>query len=178
MMIGAKIVLNTVMDAARDELAGLAGASWMMSLPQRRNAYGAHPAGRARPGLPADSGPGLVAVTFGSNAVSATARVLLPVRWEAVEPGDQFTILLDGDITLAPASAQGSSSLTLAGVCRMPPGTLTAGDREQARLQVIEVSREFITSVARIVTRATDVGPEQEPLGQAWSWLTRPPGTP
>lgn len=177
-MIGAKIMLNTGMDAARDRLAGLAGASWMISLPHRRAASGGHPAGRARPGLPADGGPGLVAVTFGNMAVPAAARVLLPVRWESVEPGDQFTVLLDGDITLAPATAQGRSSLTLAGVCRMPPGALTAGDRERARLQATEASREFITSVARTVISFPGPAPEQEPLGPAWSWLTGPPGTP
>ena len=178
MMIGAKIMLHTEMDATRDELADLAGASWMMSLPQRQAAYSGHPAGHAWPGLPADGGPGLVAVTFGNMAASTAARVLLPVSWESVAPGDAFTVLLDGDITLAPAIAQGRSSLTLAGVYRMPPITLTADDCEQARLQAIEASRDFITSVARTVTRSLDPGPEQEPLGSAWSWLTGHPGTP
>jgi hypothetical protein len=40
MMIGAKIMLRTEMDATRDELADLAGASWMMSLPRCRRANG------------------------------------------------------------------------------------------------------------------------------------------
>ena len=169
-------MLHTEVVAARDGLLGLAGASWMMSLPQRQAAHGGHPAGRARPGLPADRDPGLVAVTFGPMDACAAARLLLPVCWELVEPGDQFTVLLDGDLTLAPATAQGRSSLTLAGVCRMPPGTLTADDREQARLQAIEASREFITSVARTVIPFPGPGLAQDPLGPAWSWVTGCPG--
>jgi hypothetical protein len=162
MRIGAKIMLNVGLDDARDGLAGLADTNWMMSLP-RKDPHPGHPAGRTRPGLP-------VAVTFGRMAVSAGSFVL-PVRWESAEPGDQFTVLLDADITLAPDAEEGHSTLTLAGVCRLPPGTLTIDDYELARMQVIEAARESITSIADTVTHSAARG-QKQPRGQAWSWLT------
>lgn len=147
MRIGAKIMLNTGIDTARAGLAGLAGSGWMMNLPQRQEAYCGHPAGHARPGLPGNGGPGRVAVTFGKPAASAGSGTV-PVQWETVEPSDKFTVLLDADITLAPAAEQGHSTLTLAGFCRLPEGTLTADSYEQARAQVIEAAPAFISSVA------------------------------
>ena len=118
MMTGAKIILRTGIDAPRDGLASLAGVSWMMSLPQRRAAYSGHPAGRGRPGMAADGGAGLVAVTFGIMTVPAADHIVLPVGWEPVEPGDEFTVQLEGSVILAPAATQGYSALTLSGVCR------------------------------------------------------------
>ena len=162
MRIGAKIMLNVGLDDARDGLAKLADTGWMMSLP-RQDPHPGHPAGHARPGLPA-------AVTFGRMAVSADCFVL-PVRWESAEPGDEFTVLLDADITVAPDAVEGRSMLTLAGVCRLPPGTLASDGYELARMQVMEAAREFITSIAETVTRSAARGQEQ-PCGQAWSWLT------
>jgi hypothetical protein len=173
MMTGAKVILATGMDAARDKLAGLAGASWMMSLPQRRAAFAAHPAGKGRPGPHPGDGTGLIAVMFGLLAAPAADRVVLPVTWEPVAPGDECTIQLDGTITLAPAAEQGSVALTLAGFCRMPPGALNADGREQARLDFMEASREFITSVARDMTRAMGNAPGPEPdglIGPTWAW--------
>jgi hypothetical protein len=162
MIIGAKITLNVGLNDARDGLASLAGTSEMMSLPCP-DPHPGHPAGRAPPGLP-------VAVTFGTMAVSADSLVL-PVRWESAEPGDEFTVLLDADVTLAPDAGEGRSTLTLAGVCRLPPGTLTSGGYELARMQVIEAARESITSIAGTVTRSAARG-QEHPCGQAWSWLT------
>jgi len=120
-------------------------------------------------------GPALVAVSFGKPAASAERPTLLPVQWESVEPGDGFTVLLDGDITLAPVAGKTHSTLTLAGFCRLPESTLTADGYEQARVQVIEAAREFITSVAVTVTGPADPG--QEPLGPAWPWLNGLPRT-
>jgi hypothetical protein len=154
MMMAAKIILATPMDAARDSLARLAGACWMMSLPRRRAAYAAHPAGRARPGLRGDSGAGLVAVVFGLIASPAPDRVVLPVTWEPVEPSGAFTVQLDGGITLTPAAEHGHSVLTLAGFCWIPPGALAGNGREQVRLEFMEASQEFITGLARDVTRS------------------------
>ncbi len=174
MMVGAKILLNVELDAARDGLATLAGGSWMLSLPQQDSRAGhpsGHPAGRARPGFP-------VAVTFGKLTATAGSCTLLTVRWESVEPGDRFTVLLDADITLAPDARQPGSMLTLAGVCRLPPGTLSADGYDLARVQVIEAVREFITSVADVITRSATHGREHQPRGQAWSWLTGHPRTP
>ncbi len=147
-MTGAKIMLETGMQAARDGLIELAGATWMMSLPQRQAAYRDHPAGRARPHLSADDGTGLVAVTFGDGVVLAAGRVTLSVRWEPVEPGDEFTVLLDGSVTLAPAATRERSELVLAGTCAMPRRALTPEGCEQVRRELDEASREFITSVA------------------------------
>jgi len=174
MLVCAKIMLPTGVDAARDGLAGLASHTWMMSLP-RQEAYGGHPAGRARPGHTAPGGSGLVAVVFGNMAAS---RALLPARWESLEPGDEFSVLLDGDITLAAVSGQAQGMLTLSGVCRLIPATLIACGCEQARMQLIEATRAFITIVGNIVTCSAAPGPDQPPTGPAWSWLSGLPRTP
>jgi hypothetical protein len=170
MMTGAKIILATGMDAARDKLAGLAGASWMMSLPRRRAVHAAHPAGSGRPGLRADGGARLVAVMFGNLAAPAPDRILLPVTWEPVEPGDEVTVRLDGNIALAPAAEPGHCALTLTGFYPTPPGALTADARERVKLEFLEASREFITSVARDLTRYAGPGPEQDLTGPSWAW--------
>jgi hypothetical protein len=181
MRIGAKIILSTGIDTARDGLAELAGSGWMMNLPQRREAHcghsarhpTGHPAGHARPGLPGNGAePGPVAVTFGKQAASAGSVAVLPVQWESVEPGDEFTVMLDGDITLAPADEQAHSTLALAGFCRLPHCDLIAEDYALARKQVIEAVRTFITSVAVTVTCSAEPGREQGPPGPASSWLT------
>jgi hypothetical protein len=170
MMTGAKIILDTGMDAARDGLVGLAGISWMMSLPQRQAAYAGPPAGRGQPGLCADGGAGLIAVTFGDLEAPAPDHVVLPVCWEPAEPGDEFTVRLHGSIILAPAAEHGRSALTLTGVCPVPPGALTPDGREQVRLEFMEASREFITGVARDVARAAGPGPGEDLLGPSWAW--------
>jgi hypothetical protein len=173
MMTGAKVVLATEMDAARDQLAGLAGTSWMMTLPRRRAAFAAHPAGKGRQVPHPDGGAGLVAVMFGPLATPAADRVVLPVTWEPVAPGDEFTVRLDGNITLAPAAEQGHVALTLAGFCQIARGTLTADVRERVTLELKEASREFITSVARDVTDALGTaapGPDQDLIGPSWAW--------
>jgi hypothetical protein len=166
MMTGAKIIMRTEINAARDGLAGLAGASWMMSPPQRRAAYGGHPAGRGRPGINADGGAGLIAVTFGIMTVPAADHIVLPVGWEPVEPGDEFTLQLEGSIVLAPAATQGHSALTLSGVCPVPRAVLALDACDQLRLELIETAREFITGVARDITRDAGSGC----LGQSWAW--------
>jgi hypothetical protein len=171
--IAAKIMLNTGIDAARDGLAELADGGWMMNLPPRQEAHRGHPAGRARRRPPgSDGGPAPVAVAFGKPVASAGSGTVLPVRWESVEPGDEFTVLLDADIILAPAAEEAHSTLTLAGSCLLSKRTLTSGGYEQASAQLIEASRAFIASVAAAVTGSADAGREQEPPAPAWSWLT------
>jgi hypothetical protein len=170
MIAGARIDLNAGLDAARDGLTGLTGASWMMSLPQRRAAYHGHPAGRGRPGAPADGGAGLVAVTFGSVTAPAADRVILPFQWEPVEPGDELAFQLSGSITLARAVACGHSALTVAGTCQIASGALAPDDFEHVRLKLMEASREFITTLARAVNRAAGSGSEPGSLGPAWAW--------
>ncbi len=166
MLTGAKIILHLGMDAARAGLAGLAGASWMMSLPQRRAAYGWHPAGRGRPGMAGGGGAGLIAVTFGDLAAPAADHVVLPVCWESVEPDDKFAIQLKGSIVLAPAAEEGCSALTLSGFGRVPPDALTPVGRDQVCPELIEASRDFIISVARDISSDGGSGS----LGQSWSW--------
>jgi len=171
MIAGARIVLDARLDAARDGLAGLAGASWMMSLPRRRRAaYYGHPAGRGRRGPSDDCGARLVAVTFGSVTAPAGDQLILPFCWEPVEPGGGLTVQLSGSITLARAVACGHSALTLAGICRIPSGALAPDDFEQIRLELMEASREFITTVARDVNRAAGSASEPGPVGPAWAW--------
>lgn len=186
MMIGAKIMLNAGMGSARAGLAGLACTSWMMSLPRQPDTRGGHPAGRALPGAaaavgdltpPGAAGPrGVVVVVFGEVAAPTALCAELPVRWESLEPGDEFAVVLDGDITLAPGAGATPSMLTLAGVCRLPDA-LAAGGHDQARLRVTEAAREFITSVARAVTQCAAPGREREPAGPALSWVSELPGT-
>jgi hypothetical protein len=178
MRISATIMLNVKLNAARDGLAGLADNSWMMSLPRqdpRSGQPGGHPAGRGIPGRSAAGrGAGTIVVTFGKLTVPAEAGALLPVRWESAEPGDEFAVLLDADIILSAAADQ-ASILTLAGVCRLPPGTLIAEGYEQARAQVAEAAREFITSVADVVTCSGGQGQEPRTRGEARSWVTGVP---
>ena len=162
-------MLNIGLDTARNGLAELADTGWMMSLP-RQDPRSGHPAGQGRP---AASG-GAIAVTFGKLAVPAEAGALLSVRWESAEPGDEFAVLLDADIILGTAADQ-ACILTLAGVCRLPPGTLIAGGYELARAQVTEAAREFITSVAKAVTCSGAQGQEPPTRGEAQSWVTGVP---
>ena len=166
MMTGAKIILHTEMDAACVRLASLAGASWIMSLPQRQAAWNGHPAGRGRPGMAADGRAVLTAVTFGEMTAPAGDHVVLPVGWEPVEPDDEFTVRLTGSIVLAPATEQGCSALTLSGACQVPPGAPTPDGCDQVRPELIEAAREFITSVARDITPDAGSGS----LGQSWAW--------
>jgi len=55
---------------------------------------------------------------------------------------------------------------------------VTPGGREQARLEFMERSREFITSVARDVTRAAGPGPETKVrrIRDVHRWMRRRPG--
>jgi len=170
MITGAKIVLDVRLDAARDGLAGLAGVNWMMSLPWRRAAYHGHPAGRARRGPSDDRAARPVAVTFGSVTAPAADQIILPFRWEPAEPGGGLTVQVSGSITLARAVACGHSALTLAGICQIPSGALAPDDFEEIRLELMEASREFITTVARDVSRAAGSGSEPGPVGPAWAW--------
>ena len=170
MITGAKIVLDVRLDAARDGLAGLAGVNWMMSLPWRRAAYHGHPAGRARRGPSDDRAARPVAVTFGSVTAPAADQIILPFRWEPAEPGGGLTVQVSGSITLARAVACGHSALTLAGICQIPSGALAPDDFEEIRLELMEASREFITTVARDVSRAAGSGSESGPVGPAWAW--------
>jgi len=176
MIIGAKIVLNASAAAAREGLAGLAGGTWMLSVPQRRVARGGHPAGSA---LPCPAGPGRtgsVAVVFGDLAAAGCADVVvLPVRWESLEPGDEFTVLLDADITLDRVCGQETGVLTLAGVCRLS-GTLSADSHEHARTQITEAAGAFITSVADFVTGSAIPRRVHKPAGPAMTWLHELPG--
>jgi hypothetical protein len=169
MMTGAKIIMNAGIDAARDGLAALAGTSWLMSVPHLRAAYSGHPAGRGRPGLPV-GGAGLVAVTLGDMAVLAADRMVAPVRWEPVEPGEGLAVELSGRITLAPAADLARSTLTLAGFCQEAPGAMARDVRARPRPEFTQASRELIISIARDVTRAAGPSPEHDPPGPAWAW--------
>jgi hypothetical protein len=177
MRVGAKIMLNTEVGAARDRLAGLADGGWLMSRPRQRDRYRGHPAGSARPALASPGGTDLIAVMFGALPPPAGPTAVLPVRWERLEPGDECAVLImDGDIALAPLLGHAGSTLTLGGTCRMLPAVLIDDGHEQARLRVIETARAFIASVADILADSPDSA--QQLTGPAWSWLTGEPQTP
>jgi hypothetical protein len=169
MMTGAKIVLDSGMDAARDGLATLAGASWIMSLPHRKAAYTGHPAGRGRPS-PSAGGAWLVAVTFGTTAAPGPDRTVLPVYWEPVDPADELIAELVGTIVLSRAATPGQSALTMTGACQPPPGACPPDRRERIRAELREACREFLTSVACDITRAPGPGSGQDPPGPTWAW--------
>jgi hypothetical protein len=172
MRIGAKIMLSSGLDAACDGLASLADSSWMMTLPQQQDVYRyGHPAGLARPGLPRlGGGAGLVAVTFGAPLTAPGSSGTLPVQWESVELGDAFTVLLAGNIDLAPAAPQGHSTLSLAGFCRLLH--LADVDDEQAKVDLLEnMARSFIMSVAVAVADFASPGHQPQPPGPATSWV-------
>jgi hypothetical protein len=185
MMIGAKITLSTPVDSARVGLGRLAGDSWLLSIPGRHWGRGGHPAGSALPGAASGGQPCLVAVTFGNLALPTASSAFLPVRWESLEPGDTFTVLLDADIILAPAIDQLNGMLVLAGVCRLP-ASLDADGHQQARARVSDAAKNFITSVAAAVAHAAARVPG-DPLtetsglpgstGPAMSWLSELPGS-
>jgi hypothetical protein len=169
MRIGAKIMLTTELDAARDGLAGLADSSWLMGLLPQQEAHMRHPAGKGLPGP--RSRPGLVAVTFGTPPAAPRSAGTLPVHWESLEPGDALAMLLAGDITLSPADTERNITLNLAGFCQLLPAAEAGSGCEQAGLQAVkEAARSFITSVAIAVP--ADPGQEPEPPGPASSWLT------
>lgn len=168
MRIGARIRLNSGFDVVRDGLALLADSGWMMNLWPASRPHPEHPAGSSRPGMPVH--PLVVAVTFGKPAVG-DCDMVLPVRWESVEPGDEFTVLLDGDVTLAREDGQGHRTLTMAGFCRVPCGVATSGDFERARVELAEAARIFITSVATAAMPAPGPGQDRDVTGPAWSWV-------
>lgn len=173
MRIGAKIMLNIGLDAARAGLASLADSTWMMTLPQQQAVHpSGHPAGSARPGRPGiGGGTGLVAVTFEPAAAALGSSGSLAVQWESVEPRDSLAVLLVGDIVLgpAPATSPGQSTLVLAGYSRLLPAA--GGGDEQARVGFLkEVARSFITSVAVAVASSADPRHQPQPPGPASSW--------
>jgi hypothetical protein len=177
MIIGAKIMLNAGVDDAREGLAGLAGDTWMLSVPLQRAARGGHPAGSALPRSARRGRTGSVAVVFADTIAADGPDAVLPVRWESLEPGDEFTVLLDADITLAPVAGRETGVLTLAGVCRLS-GTLDADTHEHARTQLTEMAGAFITSVADAVNRCAAARPERKPAGSPWTWLSELPEIP
>lgn len=167
-------MLHAQMGDVRDGLADLAQVCWMMSLPERQDAYSGHPAGRGRAGMPADGGPGLVAVTFGdiTTGTGPGASCVLPVSWEPAEAGSEGIAAADGSITVSGRAPAGSVALTLDGDCQTPPGGLTAAGYEQAGLAATEAARELIVGVARAVTLYADPEAGREALGPAWAWVS------
>lgn len=142
-MIGAKILLATGVDAAREGLAGLAGNTWMLTLPHGRACRDAHPAGSALPRPPGGGRVESVAVMFGDLAEGDGLAAVLPVRWESLEPGDEFTVLLDADIAVASVCGHDYGVLTLTGVCRLSTSLNSAAGM-------------FISSVADVIGQVSD----------------------
>lgn len=165
MRIGATIELNADIDAAREGLTELADCGWMMGLPSRRHTHYGHPAGSALPRTSSRGSRGLVVATFGKRAGSAGCGAVLPIRWELVGLDGEFSVLLEGEISLSPTAAPDRSTLRLAGTCRLPARTPTTDDQD-AKAQLVETVREFITSVA--VSVAGPIDPYADPPEPAW----------
>jgi hypothetical protein len=147
MRISAQTMVTTGVDAAQAALTVLAGGGWVMNLPLWQAACRGHASGSDGPGLLGGE-PEPVVVLFGDPAPSAGAGTVLPVRWESMRPGNGLTVLLDGDITLAPATEQADSTLTLTGRCPLPPCILTVDGHEHPLTPLIEAARAFLGDVA------------------------------
>ena len=120
---------------------------------------GDHLAGRDAGGRAGQGAPGdLIA---DGNA----ARVA--VRWEAAAAGGDLFAALDADLTLAPAGNR-VTTLTLAGVYRLPPGTQGNGPGQAVVRRVAEATiQAFLDRAAAI----TVPGPASE-----WNGGTRGQG--
>jgi hypothetical protein len=79
-----------------------------------------------------------------------SARVAL--RWEAAAAGGDLFAALDADLTLAPAGNR-VTTLTLAGVYRLPPGTQGNGPGQAVVRRVAEATiQAFLDRVAAAIT--------------------------
>jgi hypothetical protein len=79
-----------------------------------------------------------------------SARVAL--RWEAIAPGGNLFPALDADLTLSLAGDQ-ATTLMLAGVYRLPPGTQGSGlDQAVVRYIATTTIQAFLNRIATAIT--------------------------
>ncbi len=101
---------------------------------------------------------GLARVRFG-DLIARRDSAHAALRWEAIAPGGELFPALDADLMLSPAGDQ-ATTLMLAGVYRLPPGTQGNGlDRAAVRRIATTTVQAFLD---RIVTAITVPGPASE----------------
>ncbi len=150
MFVAGQVQAEVSFTLARARLARLARAGGLLGA--SHGAYGAGLAGVVPadpPGVPRMAG--LVRAHFGDLiAHRNSARVAL--RWEAIAPGGELFPALDADLTLSPAGDQ-ETTLMLAGVYRLPPGTQGDGlDRAVVRRIATTTIQAFLNRIATAIT--------------------------
>ena len=143
MFVGDEMLLGVSFAVARDRLAQLTEGSELISASE--NAYGHGTAGLAGVGT---RGPTRLARVQVRELTWTDESAGLAIRWEASGPDGSLFPVLDADIKLARAGAQGTR-LSVAGVYRSPFG-LTGSSLERSildRVAAVTVSN-FTASVA------------------------------
>jgi hypothetical protein len=143
--VSDEVVLDVSLPAARAGLirSGLLGGA-------SAGAYRDGIAGLARPGAAAGL-PGLVQVYVQDLAAGGDPG-RLALRWEAAGPDGGLFPALDADITLAPAGER-STTLTVTGVYRLPPGSAGAGlDQAIVRAVATTTIRAFLYRVTGAIS--------------------------
>ncbi len=93
----------------------------------------------------------LVRVRLGDLIADGNAA-RMALRWEAAAAGGDPFAALDADLTLAPAENR-VTTLTLAGVYRLPPGTQGNGPGQAVVRRVVEATiQAFLDRVAAAIT--------------------------
>ncbi len=151
MFVAGQVQAEVSFALAQARLARLAHAGGLLGASQ--DAYGAGLAGLVladRPGCGPETAR-LVRVHFGDLiAHPDSARAAL--RWEAIAPAGNLFPALDADLTLSLAGDQ-ATTLTLAGVYRLPPGTAGSGlDQAVVRRIATTTIEAFLNRVATAIT--------------------------
>ncbi len=158
MFVAGQVQAEVSFALAQARLVRLARAGGLLGASQ--GAYGAGLAGLV-PADPPGYEPavaGLVRVRFG-DLIAQPDSAHVALRWEAIAPGGELFPALDADLTLSPAGDQ-ATTLMLAGVYRLPPGTQGDGlDRTVARRVATTTIQAFLD---RIVTAIAVRGPASE----------------
>lgn len=106
---------------ALTRLAALARGDELLRAARVAHGQGITGLARDDPPGPAPGTPGLVSVRAG-DLVADDDRAHMPLRWEAIAPAGELFPVLDANLALIPAGER-STTLDLAGVYRLPPGT-------------------------------------------------------
>ena len=173
MFVSDEVSLEVSFTAAQAGMADLICGGLLGSASQE--AYSDGITGLARVG-PLGSVPGLsrlVQVHFQDLKASDDSAAWLPLRWEVAGPGGGLFPVLDADITLISAGTH-STTLTLTGAYRPPPGAVGAGlDRAIVHQIATATIRALLHRVAQAIahparparsgTKAADLDPPRLP---------------
>ncbi len=172
---GDEVSLDVSFAAARARLASLAQGGLLGGASAQ--AYSDGFAGLARAGTvgPAPGLSGLVQVYFQDLKAHGNSA-LLALRWEVTGPGGKPFPVLDADLMLIPAGEH-STTLTLIGAYRAPPGTARAGLDQAVMARVATATiRAFLWRVAQAIAHPARVAEPQ--AGAADPDPPRPPPEP